>query len=181
MQLKDCKFYYKTLDSTQDEAWKKVLNGTEKGIVISNIQTKGRGTHGRTWFTDEENNIAFSIFVSLNCNIKKLENITIKIAEVIVDILNKNYQIKLDIKKPNDIVFKGKKIGGILTEIKSINETVKFLVVGIGLNTNKVFFNEEIKNIATSIKKEFGISIETNEFIDEFCNRFENEITRSLV
>ena len=68
------------------------------------------------------------------------------------------------------------KIGGILTQTKIVNEKVKYLVIGIGVNTKKEKFTDDIKDIATSIKKEFGIDIDTKEFIVEFCNQFEKEI-----
>lgn len=175
------KVYYKTIDSTQNEAWRRISNNEENGVIVSEIQTNGKGTHGRTWITDESNNIAFSVFIKLDSKIQRLEDITIRIAEIIVNIFESKYGIKLDIKEPNDIVTCGKKIGGILTEIKSQKEIVKYLVVGIGINTNKENFNEELKNIATSIKQEFGITVNSDEFIDEFCIRFEKEIKRRLV
>ena len=171
---KNC-IYFNEIDSTQSEIWrlvnKKTTNGT---LVMADIQTSGKGTHGRIWHTDEENNIAFSFYVETNCNINKLDGITIEIAKIIVDILMKKYGIQLSIKEPNDIVYNGKKIGGILTESKVQSELVKFLVVGIGLNTNKTIFSDDIKDIATSIKREFDVEIDRDDFICEFCNRFEN-------
>lgn len=173
--------YYKEIDSTQSEIWRLIEEYTENGtLVFADIQTKGKGTHGRIWHTDEPNNIAFSFFIRMNCNIKKLEGITIEIANIIVDIIKEQYGIKLGIKEPNDIVIKNKKIGGILTETKSISEKVKYLVVGIGLNTQKEKFTEDIKEIATSIKKEFCIEIDTVKFITEFCNRFEQMIIKRI-
>lgn len=173
--------YYKEIDSTQNQIWrlieKRCKNGT---IVIADIQTKGKGTHGRVWHTDEKNNIAFSAFIEMNCDIKKLEGLTIKIAQIIVDIFKNNYGINLEIKEPNDIICKNKKIGGILTETKVINEKVKYLVVGIGINTSKQKFSDDIKDIATSIKKEFNIEIDPKEFISEFCNNFEKEIMKRM-
>lgn len=71
-------------------------------------------------------------------------------------------EINLNIKEPNDITFNNKKIGGILTQTKLVNEKVKYLVVGIEINTKKEKFTDDIKNIATSIKKEFGIDVDTN-------------------
>ena len=76
------------------------------------------GTHGRVWHTDEANNIAFSFFLQLNCKIEEIQNITIEIAEVILETFKQLYEIQLQIKDPNDIVFANKKIGGILTETK---------------------------------------------------------------
>lgn len=89
------------------------------------------GTHGRKWHTDEKNNIAFSFFIETNCEIDKLEGITTEIAETIVELFRKLYHISLDIKFPNDIVYKGKKLGGILTETKLNRKIVKYMVIGI--------------------------------------------------
>ena len=115
------------------EAWrqvekKQIQNGT---IILAEIQTEGKGTHGRKWYTDEKNNIAFSFFLQMNCEIRKLEGITIEIAETLVEILERLYHISLSIKFPNDLVFQGKKIGGILTETKVKGERVESIVVGI--------------------------------------------------
>lgn len=167
--------FYKEIDSTQNEIWRRIENKTIKNgdLVIADIQTDGKGTHGRIWHTDESNNIAFSFFIEMNCNIRKLDGITIEIANIIVDIFKEKYNINLEIKEPNDIVYNNKKIGGILTETKIISEKVKYLVVGIGINTVKEQFSEDIEQQASSIKKEFGIETNVNDFISEFCNRFE--------
>lgn len=188
MQLKNlnCNFlgktfyFYEEIDSTQDEIWrlvdnKKIVNGQ---LVAANIQTKGKGTHGRVWHTDESDNIAFSFYVEMGKNISSLDGLTYEIAKVITDIFEDKYDISLDIKLPNDIMCNGKKIGGILTEAKVIGNKVKYLVIGVGINTNKSFFANDIKNIATSIKKEFNIEINSFDFISEFCNRFEKIIQR---
>lgn len=170
--------YYKEIDSTQSEIWRLIQNKTIPNgtLVIAEIQTKGKGTHGRIWHTDEKGDIAFSFFIQMDCNIKKLEGITIEIAKIINDILETQYNIKLEIKEPNDIVYRNKKIGGILTETKIISENVKYLVAGIGINTKKQHFSKDIEDIATSIKNEFNIDINTEEFITEFCNKFEGII-----
>ena len=188
MQLKNLKTkflgrkfkYYKEIDSTQSEIWRLIENeNIENGqLVMADIQTKGKGTHGRTWYTDEVSNIAFSFFIKLDCSIDRLEGITIEIAEIIIEILKTKYGITLEIKKPNDIVYKNKKIGGILSETKVISGKVKYLVVGIGINTSKQYFTDDIKDIATSIKREFGVEVDIKEFITEFCNKFEIEIIR---
>lgn len=174
---KSC-IHYKEIDSTQNEIWRLIENKVVPSgtVVYADIQTNGKGTHGRIWHTDEANNIAFSFFIEMNCNIKKLEGITLKIAEIIIEIFETKYGIKLDIKEPNDIVYKGKKLGGILTETKVIGEIVKYLAVGIGINTSKEKFSDDIKYCATSIKKEFDVDIVIENFIAEFCNRFENKI-----
>ena len=183
MQLKNLKtnllgrnsIYYKQIDSTQNEIWRLIENKSAPNgtLVYADIQTQGKGTHGKTWYTDEEGNIAFSFFIEMNCNIQKLQGITIEIAKLIISIFKQKYKIDLEIKEPNDIVYKSKKIGGILTQTKVIKENVKYLVIGIGINTKKQNFCKDIKDIATSIKKEFDVDIDREEFIAEFCNMFE--------
>lgn len=168
------------VDSTQNEIWRlieknKIASGT---IVMADIQTAGKGTHGRTWYTDESGNIAFSMYIKTSCNVDALAGVTLAISMQIISVLQEKYGIHLDIKEPNDIMIDNKKVGGILTETKTIADEVKMLVIGVGINTTKMNFDGELKNIATSIKKEFDITVVPEEFICEFCNRFEIEIKK---
>lgn len=121
------------MDSTQLEIWRRVekndiINGT---MILADRQTKGKGTHGRKWYTEEKNNIAFSFLLEPNCEIEKLEGFTLEIAETIIAVFRNLYDISLAIKFPNDIVYQDKKIGGILTETKLKGKIVKYMVVGI--------------------------------------------------
>lgn len=169
--------YYETIDSTQLELLRKIDNNVPNGtIVMADIQTNGIGTHGRTWHTTEKNNIAFSFVVYANCKIEKLEGITIEIAETMIEAIRNLYNIQLNIKTPNDIVYNNKKIGGILTQDKVSGEKVKYMVVGIGINTMQTEFTKEIENIATSIQKELEINVDRIKVITEFCNLFEKKI-----
>lgn len=123
--------FYEAVDSTQSEIWRLVENGKiENGtLVMADIQTAGKGTHGRVWHTDEGKDIAFSFYIETNCLAQKVEGITIEIAECLVEIIKEKYGILLDIKFPNDITYNGKKIGGILTESKIKADTCKYIVV----------------------------------------------------
>lgn len=125
--------YEEEIDSTQLEIWRRVekndiLNGT---IILADRQTKGKGTHGRKWYTEEKNNIAFSFLLELNCEVEKLEGITLEIAQTIQEVIWNLYHLSLSIKFPNDLVYQEKKIGGILTETKLNGKIVKYMVVGI--------------------------------------------------
>ena len=66
-----------------------------------------------------------------NCKIEKLEGLTLEIAEIMVAVFKKLYDISLTIKFPNDLVYQGKKLGGILTETKLKGEYVSYVVIGI--------------------------------------------------
>lgn len=167
-------FKFNEIDSTQKEAWRRIENGNIRNgnLIITKRQTSGIGTHGRIWHADSEN-ITFSFVIFPNCNIKKIENLTYKIAEILKDVFKNLYEIILEIKIPNDLMIRNKKVGGILTETKLQGEIVKSLVIGVGINTKINEFPKELEGIATSIKKEFGIKIDNLEVITEFCNKFE--------
>lgn len=176
------KYFYHRIDSTQLEIWRRIKENKieNKSVIIADIQTNGKGTHGRKWYTDEGNNIAFSFFRQIDCEIDKLEGLTTEMAQIILDIFKEIYQIELQIKLPNDIFYNGKKVGGILSETKVSGNIVKYIVVGIGINTCQTEFTAEIKDIATSIKNEFGIDVDRMKIIEEFCNRFEKRISERI-
>ena len=170
-------FHYKKIDSTQKEIWRRWKNETieDRTMIIADIQTAGIGTHGRVWHTDEENNIAFSVYFDLDGKdrrIDEFEGLTVRIAERIVHVFENLYGIRLNIKFPNDIYCNGKKLGGILTETKVQDGWVKCVVIGIGINTNQVEFYDEIEEIATSIRREFGIEVDNEKVILSLKNDF---------
>lgn len=123
MQLKNLKtsflgrdlLYFKSIDSTQKEMYRRINENKIKNrtVIWADIQTEGIGTHGKKWYTDEENNIAFSFFVEMNCNLENLNGITLEIVETVLKIFANKYNITLQIKEPNDIYYNGKKLGGI--------------------------------------------------------------------
>ena len=175
-------FHYREIDSTQSELKRRIdADDVENGdVIIADIQTKGIGTHGRKWYTDFTNNIAFSLYIDVGVNLKYLDGITIKIAEILKEILKDIYDVELEIKMPNDLILNSKKIAGILTETKVVSNIVKYMVIGIGMNTNQLIFNEEIISLASSIKREFGIDVDNYRIINEFLIRFGNELDNRI-
>ena len=174
--------FYKKIDSTQNEIWRLIESKTikNKTLIMADIQTNGKGTHGRIWHTDEEKNIAFSYYIETNCKSENLEGITIEIAQILIQIFEEKYGINLQIKAPNDIYYNGKKVGGILTESKIVGQKTKYIVVGIGINTNGKNFSDDIRNIATSIKKEFNIDVDNLFIVNEFCKIFEKRLMKRI-
>lgn len=174
--------YYKTIDSTQDEIWRRIEKGkiVNGETVFSEIQTSSYGTHGRVWHTDEKNDIAFSFAIKTNSKIDNLDGITLEVAEIFTNIF-KEYGINNQIKLPNDLYLNGKKFGGILCQTKLVGENVKYIVIGIGININKKRFSKDIEEVATSIKKEFpNIEINTLDVITKFCNIFESNLIKRI-
>lgn len=170
--------YYDSLESTQKEAKRlikenSITNGT---VIISSNQTKGIGTKERVWYTNKNENITMTIVIYPNCKIDKLEGLTTKIAKVIKCTIQNLYEIDLKIKEPNDLILNKKKICGILTEASTYEEKVKYILIGIGFNVNQVKFNDEIENIATSLKKETSKEYIIEDIVKGIIENLEKEI-----
>ncbi len=164
---------YEELDSTQLEAKRYIKNNSARdgAVIIAKNQTNGIGTHGRKWLAKKDESITFTLVLEPNCKLKELENFTIEVAQSIINTFQELYGIKLKIKKPNDIVFNDKKIGGILTETLVFQGYVKYIFVGIGINSNQIDFPNELKEIATSIKNEFGIEVDNRRVIESIVEK----------
>jgi BirA family biotin operon repressor/biotin-[acetyl-CoA-carboxylase] ligase len=127
-------FKYESVTSTNDVAINLIKEGKKEiGCVCANIQTKGRGTHGKKWISSE-GNLFGSIFFPLEINYPSFNEFSIInpviISDVIMIFCEKK---KISFKWPNDLFINGKKICGILQELVTSNEK-KFLIIGIGLN-----------------------------------------------
>ena len=175
-------FFFEEIDSTQEYAKKLAQKNIENGsIVLTQYQSNGVGTHGRKWYSEKNSNISFTIILYPKCSIQKLNNLTKDIAKCIVEAIYKTYKVNTNIKDPNDIILNGKKIGGILTQIITNGENIKYLLIGIGINVNGVNFPEELEKIATSLKKEYNIEFSKEKIIAEFCNIFEQYCIREII
>ena len=164
--------FFKSIDSTQKKvkSLRQPLDGT---VIIADNQVAAVGTHARKWYTGNKENIAMSFILLPDCNIQNIQDITILLSKSIVKAIKKAYNIELEIKQPNDIYYKGKKVGGILTETSCNGEKVKKIYIGIGLNVNQEKFPGNLSEIATSLKLEFGRDFEREKIIVEFLNDFE--------
>lgn len=169
--------YFDIITSTQEYLKSKEKLGEilEGEIIFADKQTAGIGTHQRKWFTGKGDNLAFSFALFPNCDIRKLERLTIIIAESLVQAIKELYLINLQIKEPNDIMYKTKKIGGILTESITEGNNVKKIFIGIGFNVNQVIFPGNLEEIATSLKKEFNADFSRNDILNRFLEIFEEK------
>jgi len=152
-------FKFDRATSTNDVAISLIKNKQKKvGCVYVDIQTKGRGTHGREWVS-QKGNLFASIFFSLEKNYPPFNEFSIInpiiISDVIKHFCNKNIKLKF----PNDIFVNGKKICGILQEVITSKDK-KFLIIGIGINiVSNPDINKDYKatNLLLETKKKRNI------------------------
>ena len=114
-----------------------------------------------------------TIILQPKCKITDLKNLTIEIANCMQKTIYDLFEIRLDIKEPNDLILNGKKISGILTEINTIGEEINYLLISIGFNVNEEDFSDELKDIATSLKKEFDKEFSREDIILSFIRNLE--------
>lgn len=174
--------FFESIDSTQNYVKKlDKENEAENGMVVfSEVQTAGIGTHSRKWYTGKGKNLAFTFVLYPECSIKEFERFTFMIAETMLEAIQILYNINLQIKIPNDIVYNGKKVGGILTESVQNSNTVKKIFVGIGLNINQESFPGNLSDIATSLKIEFGGEYDREEILKKFLELFEEKYLNQI-
>src|SRR6056297_2071928 len=166
--------YFDTIDSTNKKA-KDISDSSSEGtVVISEEQTAGRGRLGRNWSSPKGASLLISILIKPEIDPSKVSNITLVGAVALVKTLE-NFDIKGQIKWPNDIIINDKKIAGILTELSAEINQVNYVVMGIGVNlyTNKEELPEDIRHKAGSIFSETGKKINRKELTGKFLNYFE--------
>ncbi len=159
------KFLFKKVNSTNDIAIKRIKSGLSCGIIVSDLQTRGRGQYGRKWIS-QKGNLFMSIFFKIkkNLTIKKITTLNIRIIQ---SSLMKIIKKKVFIKYPNDFLLNKKKFCGILQEIYYCKGS-KFLVIGIGINL--VNNPKIISYPATNIYNETGLLIKKKYLIQNIEN-----------
>ncbi|MEJ2695540.1 MAG: biotin--[acetyl-CoA-carboxylase] ligase [Candidatus Sulfobium sp.] len=151
---------YKSLDSTNEAAVSLCLrNGPESGtVIVADTQEKGRGRLGRKWVSPPGLNIYMSIVLVPGVAPRDATLLTVLASVACAAALREKCGAAVSIKWPNDLMIKGKKAGGILTETRADPDRIAWAVTGIGVNVNMdpASFTGEIRRTATSIKAETG-------------------------
>lgn len=140
-------------------------------IVVTNYQSAGRGTSGRSWEMAKSENLMFSIMLRPNIDLQRASGLTMVMALAVVNSLKK-YTNDFKIKWPNDIIYNGKKVCGILTETNFKNEKIDYVVIGAGINCNQMNFSSELENKAISLKKIVESNINKEELLLNIIEEF---------
>jgi len=153
-------FKFENVSSTNDVAIDLIKEkNKDSGCIYAKTQTKGRGTHGNDWIS-EEGNLFITIFFQLKDDYPPFNEFSF-INPVIISGVIENFCEKKNItfKWPNDVFVNKKKICGILQEVITKNSN-KFLIIGIGINiiTNpKIKANYQATNIFSESKQKPSI------------------------
>lgn len=142
-------------------------------IVISDKQSNGKGTKGRSWSSPKGKGLWFSMLLKPSIALKDINFLTILTSTALYNTFL-DFGIVTKIKWPNDIYLDSKKLCGILTESKIFNNTIEYIVIGIGINVNLTLddFNEELKSIATSLLISSGKFFDREDLLSKFLYNF---------
>lgn len=146
-------------------------NGT---VVLAEKQTSGKGRKDRIWYSAPETNLTFSILLTKDkflTNNSSLINFAASLA--VAFSIENLYQLRTELKWPNDVLLDGKKTSGILIESTSQGNKIERFVVGIGVNVNQPSFQGTFNYPPTSIRIELGRNVERERLLSEILNNFE--------
>ena len=138
------KYLYKKVGSTNNVALRLIKQGNQRGIILTDQQTKGKGQRKNKWIS-MKGNLFLTVFFEIGkkISLSKIINLNLKI---IKEIIHKKINSFIQIKKPNDILINKKKVCGILQET-IFKQNRKYLIVGIGINVSS---SPKINNYPTT-------------------------------
>jgi BirA family biotin operon repressor/biotin-[acetyl-CoA-carboxylase] ligase len=145
--------------STNDVIEKFARDGVKEGVVVfAESQTKGRGRLGRKWISPAHKGLWFSILLRPDLHPQETTQLTVASATALRRAIQSETGLNPEIKWPNDILIRGKKVAGILTELSAEVDRVKHIILGLGVDVNLGAgeFPAELKKTATSLKIESG-------------------------
>ncbi len=148
-------------------------------VVVAEEQTAGRGRAGRSWTSEKSAGITCSILLRPPIPPAQAPLLTLVAGLAARDAAAEELDVLPDIRWPNDVLIRGKKFCGILTEMHAEPDRVHFAVVGMGMNVNQTRMPPALAEIATSLRIETGkahsrieVLIRLLRHLDRYYNEF---------
>src|SRR5437899_2759483 len=167
--------------STNDVVEKLAHDGLKEGIVVfAESQTKGRGRLGRKWLSPAKKGLWFSVLLRPDLRPQQTTQLTVASATALRRAIQSHTGLNAEIKWPNDLLIRGKKVAGILTELNAELDRVKYVIVGIGVdvNLNPADFTADLRKLATSLKTELGKPVSRPELAVAILRELDRDYAR---
>ena len=175
--------WLQSIDSTNDEARRRISTLDNLSVLSAFCQTSGHGQRGNSWYANAGENLTFSIVLKHNTRIKAIDQFALsEMAALAVIELLAAHEIEAKVKWPNDIYVGDRKICGILIENSLRGDTLSSSIIGIGLNVNQTEFDPSLPNptsmaLCNTSGRWQSLPLLLEEFMDifkGFCNRYLN-------
>ena len=143
----------KTVDSTNQEARRRMADGSRAALIAAIGQTRGRGRLGRSFYSPDQTGVYFSILYTPTGNARDAVAITSAAAVATMRAIRSVCDVQTEIKWVNDLYLGEKKVAGILAEsaMRLDNPSERSLILGIGVNLTTETFPDELRAIAGSV------------------------------
>jgi BirA family biotin operon repressor/biotin-[acetyl-CoA-carboxylase] ligase len=167
--------------STNDVIEKLARDGVKEGaVVFAESQTQGRGRLGRKWMSPARKGLWFSVLLRPDLRPQQATQLTVAAATALARGIRNETGLQPEIKWPNDLLIRGKKIAGILTELNAELDSVKYIVLGIGVDVNLGAFEfpSDLRKIATSLKAELGSPVPRPELAVSILRELDSDYAR---
>lgn len=143
--------------STMDDAWTAARAGAADGhVVVAERQTRGRGAHGREWISPPGTDLYFSIVARPEIELSTTPLVTLAaglgVCTTVAALVPP--QRPVTIKWPNDVWIDRRKCAGILVETRMLAERMEAVIIGVGLNVNRLRWPPALRGLATSVVAE---------------------------
>src|SRR6516162_1265210 len=150
--------------STNDAIWR-AASISEGLVVFAEHQTDGRGQRGNRWESAARKGLWFSILLRPEIRLSESGRLTIWAIEAISNVVRTEVGLEPAIKLPNDVQINGRKVAGVLVEMRAQNNAPHVAVVGIGINVNQCRdeFPAELQDNAISLAMAAGQQIARQE------------------
>ena len=175
--------YLAATGSTNIEARRLAADGCPEGqIVVAEEQTGGRGRLSRGWFSPRGKGIWLSVVLRPAFSPQEAPKCTLMAAVALQTAIRRSTGLVCGIKWPNDILYGGKKVVGILTEMTAEIDAINFVIIGMGINVNidAGEFPPEIRDTATSLALIAGHPFSRRELITAVLEELETVYQAAL-
>ena len=135
---------------------------TEGLVVFAEHQTAGRGQRGNHWESTAEKGLWFSILLRPEIHLSDSGRLTIWAIEAVNDVIRTEWGLEPVVKLPNDVLLYGRKLAGVLVEMRAQDRAAHLAVVGIGINMNQSAkdFPVKLRDTAISIAMAVGRQVD---------------------
>jgi BirA family biotin operon repressor/biotin-[acetyl-CoA-carboxylase] ligase len=154
-------------DSTNDAILQIANANSKQGLVVfAEHQTAGRGQRGNRWESAAGKGLWFSILLRPKIDLASSPQLTAWAAEAVSGAIQNEFSLTPTIKLPNDVQIEGRKIAGVLVEMRAQEKAAHLAIAGIGVNVNqsREDFPKELKSRAISLAMALGKQIDRQSF-----------------
>src|SRR3954452_13598797 len=156
-------------------------HGDEGLVLFAEHQTAGRGQRGNRWDSAAGEGLWFSILLRPQIQINESYRLTGWAIDALSDVIRAEFALDSTIKMPNDVQLRGRKVAGVLVEMRAQRKAPHVAVVGIGVNANQSDFPNELQDKATSLAITLGRRVNRQELAIALLRQLERTYRQRFV